>query len=263
VSLRRLAACGAGVLCAALTGGCAGFLQSKARPEQVYYLRAPAPDSGQPPGNAQPADSTPGEGGDAATASATHGKVTGRAAEGPNPRVGASLRVAHPLASPGLDSSHIMLVQADHRMNFFAGARWPGPIADVVEALAVETLRGSGEWSSVEDSTSPFPSDYLLHIAVRRFEADYTASGTAPEVHVAIDCIIGRREGRDVTATFVATGTARAAANRLSDVVSAFEQALDTALTALSQQAAQAVRAARGAAQNAERPAPSISRASQ
>jgi ABC-type uncharacterized transport system auxiliary subunit len=257
VSLRRLAACGAGVLCAALTGGCSGFLQSKARPEQVYYLRAPSPDSGQP------ADSAPGEGGDAATASATHAEVTGPAAQGPSRRVGASLRVAHPLAGPGLDSPHIMLVQAEHRMNFFAGARWPAPIADIVEALAVETLRGSGEWSSVEDSASPFPSDYLLHIAVRRFEADYTASGTAPEVHVAIDCIIGRREGREVTATFVATGTARAAANRLSEVVSAFEQALDTALTALSQQAAQAVRAARGAAQNAERPAPSISRASQ
>jgi ABC-type uncharacterized transport system auxiliary subunit len=156
-----------------------------------------------------------------------------------------------------------MLVQADHRMNFFAGSRWPSPVADVVEALALETLRGTGEWSSVEDSRSPFPSDYLLQVAVRRFEADYTAPGTAPEVHVALDCIIGRREGREVIATFVASGTARAAANRLSDVVSAFEQALDAALSTLSQQAAQAVRAARSAAQNADRPAPSISRASQ
>ena len=42
-----------------------------------------------------------------------------------------------------------------------------------------------------------------------------------------------------------------------------FTRPVDTALTALSQQAAQAVHAARGAAQNAERPAPSISRASQ
>jgi cholesterol transport system auxiliary component len=263
VSVRRLVACGVGVLCAALTGGCSGFLQSKAGPEQIYYLRAPSADSGQPPGNAQPAGSAPGVGGDAAAASATHEEVAGRAADGPNRRVGASLRVGHTRAGPGLDSSHIMLVQADHRMNFFAGSRWPGPTADIVEALAVETLRGSGEWSSVEDSRSPFPSDYLLQVAVRRFEADYTASGTTPEVHVALDCILGRREGRDVLATFVASGTARAAANRLSDVVAAFEQAVGTALTALSQQAAQAVRAARGAAQNAERPAPSISRASQ
>ena len=225
MSRARLAACGVGVLCAALTGGCGGVLRSTARPEQVYYLRAPSTDS------AQPSVSAPGDG-------------------SPRPP-GASLRVAHPLTGPGLDSSHIMLIQADHRMNFFAGSRWPAPVADVIEALAVETLRGSGDWSSVEDSTSPFPSDYLVQVAVRRFEADYTTPGGAPEVHVMLDCIIGRREGRDVIATFVASGTARAAANRLSDVVSAFEQAADSALTALSQQAAQAVRAARTAARAA------------
>ncbi len=238
MSRARLAACGVGVLCAALTGGCGGVLRSTARPEQVYYLRAPSTDS------AQPSVSAPGDG-------------------SPRPP-GASLRVAHPLTGPGLDSSHIMLIQADHRMNFFAGSRWPAPVADVIEALAVETLRGSGDWSSVEDSTSPFPSDYLLQVAVRRFEADYTAGGTVPEVHVTLDCILGRREGRDVLATFVASGAALASANRLSEVVSAFEQATGAALGSLSQQAQQAVRAAaERAAQNEDRPAPPISRHSQ
>src|SRR5207237_8519695 len=122
---------------------------------------------------------------------------------------------------PGLGSSHIMRVQADHRMNFFAGSRWPAPVADVIEALAVETLRGSGDWSSVEDSTSPFPSDYLVQVAVRRFEADYTTPGGTPEVHVMLDRSIGRREGRGVIGTVVASGTARPAAHRLSEVVSA------------------------------------------
>src|SRR4029077_20641590 len=157
---------------------------------------------------------------------------------------GAPLGGGHPLADPGLDSSHIMLVQADHRMNFYAGSRWPGPTADVIEALAVETLRASGGWRSVEDSTSPFPSDYLLQVAVRRFEADYTAGGAVPEVHVTLDCIMGRRAGRDVVATFAVSGAQLATANRLSDVVSAFEQATGAALGALSQQAAQAARAA-------------------
>jgi ABC-type uncharacterized transport system auxiliary subunit len=157
-----------------------------------------------------------------------------------------------------------MLVQADHRMNFYIGSRWPAPVADVLEALAVETLRASGAWTSVEDSTSPFPSDYLLQVAVRRFEADYTAGGAFPEVHVTLDCIIGTRAGRDVVATFLASGTALATANRVGDVVSAFEQATGAALGALSQQAAQAVRAAaERAAQNGEKPTPSSSRQSQ
>jgi cholesterol transport system auxiliary component len=242
VSRGRLAAQLVGVLCAALTGGCAGFLKSTLRPEQVYYLRAPSTDI------AQPAAAAPGDGGEAAAPSGMREGGARVVADGSPRPLGASLRIAHPAAAPGLDSSHIMLVQADHRMNFFAGSRWPGPVADLIEALAVETLRGSGEWSSVEDSTSPFPSDYLLQVTVRRFEADYTAPGGAPQVQVLLECIIGRREGRDVIATFVASGSARAAANRLSNVVSAFEQAADTALTALSQQAAQAVRTARSAA---------------
>ena len=77
---------------------------------------------------------------------------------------------------------------------------------------------------------------------------------------MTLDCILGRREGRDVLATFVASGAALASANRLSEVVSAFEQATGAALGSLSQQAQQAVRAAaERAAQNEDRP-PSIRR---
>jgi cholesterol transport system auxiliary component len=225
VRIPLLARRGVPLLCAILAGGCSGLFHSTAQPEQTYYLRAPAAAAG----NGAP--------------SAANG------AQGSPPAPAASLRVSRPLADPGLDSSHIMLVRADHRMNFYAGSRWAGSAVDVIEALAVETLRASGAWRSVEDSSSPFPSDYLLQVAVRRFEADYT---------------IGTRAGRDVVATFLASGTALATANRVGDVVSAFEQATGAALGALSQQAAQAVRAAaERAAQNEDRPTPSSSRQSQ
>ena len=232
MTIPQLATRAAPLLCTILSGGCSGLFHSTAHPEQTYYLRAPAAAAG----NGAPATAA----------------------------VAASLRVGHPVAAPGLDSSHIMLVQADHRMNFYISSRWPAPVADVLEALAVETLRASGAWTSVEDSTSPFPSDYLLQVAVRRFEADYTAGGAVPEVHVTLDCIMGRRAGRDVVATFAVSGAQLATANRLSDVVSAFEQATGAALGALSQQAPQAVRAAaEQPAQNQDRPTPSISRQSQ
>jgi cholesterol transport system auxiliary component len=212
-----------------LLGGCTGLLHSTARPEQVYYLRAPA-----------------------------H-RETGGA-----PSAVASVRVGHPMADPGLDTSHIILRQPDHRMSFYAGSRWPSPMPDLVASLAVQTLRGSGEWTSVEDSASPFPSDYLLQITVRRFDADYSGGAAAPEVHVVFDCIIGRREGRDIISSFVVSGSAPATANRQAEVVGAFEQAVGSALDALGQQAAQAVRgdAARGV-QNATSPAPSKSLHSQ
>ena len=224
---RALIALRLAALIAALPGsGCTSLLHSSVPPDQTYYLRAPVAAGGVPAdGRAAPGSDGAGE-----------------------PAPGASLRVGHPLADPGLDSTHIMLVEADHRMNFYAGSRWPAPVAEVIEALALQTLRASDAWTSVEDSASPFPSDYLLQIAVRRFEADYTTGGTVPEVHVTLDCILGRREGRDVVASFVASGTALPSANRLSSVVGAFEQATGLALTALSQQAAQVVRSAPPAA---------------
>ena len=218
-AVRRLS--GTGTALVLLTGaalsGCSGLLHSTARPEQVYYLRAPS------------ANGTDGSG--VATGAGNSAALVPPA----------SLRVSHPQTSPGLDSPHIMLVQSDHRMNFFAGSRWPSASSDVIESLLVQTLRASGAWASVEDTASPFPSDYLLQTSMRRFDADYTAGAAAPVVHVVIDCMIGRGEGRDVIANFTVSGSAPAAANRLSEVVAAFEQASGAALTSLASQAAQAV----------------------
>jgi cholesterol transport system auxiliary component len=198
------------MVCLALTG-CTSFLHSNAPAEQVYYLRAPAA--------AAPA---------------------GAAVAGARPL---SVRVGLPMTAPGLETPHIILLQSDHRMNFYSGSRWPAPLATVVEALVVQTLRASGGWGSVEDSTSPFPSAYLLQINVRRFEADYTAGTPAPSVAVVFDCIIGRREGRDVVATFEVSGDAQASDNRMSAVVAAFEQAAGSAVSALAQKALELARA--------------------
>jgi cholesterol transport system auxiliary component len=188
-----------------LLAGCGGLFHSNARPAQVYFLRA-----GPAPGGVAP--------------------------------VAASLRFMRPSAAPGLETAQIVLVESDRRMSYFVASLWPAPISNVVDLLAVEKLRGSGVWQSVADSTSAFPSDYVLQVMVRRFEADYTGGGTAPEVYVVLDCILGRREGREVIASFLAQGSAVAAANKLGAVVAAFETAANAALDSLSVQTAEAVR---------------------
>ena len=60
-------------------------------------------------------------------------------------------------------------------------AAGPATLPDVVETLAVDTLRASGAWAAVHESPSPFSADYLLQINIRRFEADYTGGGSKPE----------------------------------------------------------------------------------
>jgi ABC-type uncharacterized transport system auxiliary subunit len=168
----------------------------------------------------------------------------------------ASLYVSRPIAGPGLDSDHILLVQSDHRMSYYMASRWPAGLPAVVEALAADTLRSSGSWSTVQDSAGAFSSDYLLQIVIRRFEADYSGSSTAPEVHVVLECTVGRRAGREVIDSFIAEGSSTAAANRLADVVSAFEDASNKALDEIAVRTAQAVKTS----QKVETPVPSMIR---
>jgi len=191
-----------------MLAGCTGLFHSDARPDQVYYLR-----------------STPLANGAAATAP-----------------IAASLRFNRPSAAPGLDSPQIVLVQSDRRMSFFLASRWAAPAPSMIEMLAVEKLRESRIWQSIGDSASAFPSDYVMQVTMRRFEADYTGGGAAPEVHVVFDCMVGRREGREVVASFLAEGATQASANRLAAVVAAFETATNTALDSMVNQAADAVR---------------------
>lgn len=204
-------------LAGALSGlpGCATGFHSSAPANQVYVLRV-------------------------------DGQTRARPASAPV----SSVHVARPIAAPGLASDHIMLVQSDHRMSYYAASRWPADLPQVVESLAVQRLRTSGDWRAVEDSAGGFPADYLLQIVIRRFEADYTAHPDSPEVHVVLDCTLGKRVGRELIGTFVAEGAASATANRLAAVVSAFETATNQALESMAAQAAQ----------NTEAPVPSRNR---
>lgn len=197
------------VLLGLAIAACSSLLHSNAPPVQIYTLRA--------------APASAGAGADAA--------------------VDASLRVAHPLAGPGLGTSQIVLVQPDHRLNVYAASAWAAEAPALVESLAVGTLRGSGHWHSVQDAESPFPADYLLQISIRRFDADYSDGTDAPPtVRVTLDCTLGKEEGRKVVASFVASGSAVAGANRLGDVVAAFQQATDAAMASLSQQVSAAIK---------------------
>jgi cholesterol transport system auxiliary component len=207
IPLRRLVP----MLLALVLPGCSSLLQSSAPPVQIYTLGAPPAAGG--------ADS--------------------------HRAVAASLRVAHPLAGPGLGTPQIVLLQPDHRMNVYAASAWAADTPALVESLAVRALRASGAWRSIEDAESPFPSRYLLQISIRRFDADYSAgAGAPPRVEVTFDCTLGSEDGRRVLASFVAAGSAPAAANRLSDVIAAFQQASNQALISLTRQALAGVRAA-------------------
>lgn len=201
-----------GVSVALGLSACSGLLTSDALPSQTYVLRATAGT---------------GTTGQADVASSS-----------------LSVQLPRPSADPGLSSELITLVRSDHRMDYFVGSRWAADLPDVVETLAIDTLRAHGTWGAVHESPSPFFADYLLQIDIRRFEADYTSGGDSPTVHVVLDCTLVRRLGRDLITSFVATGEAPAGENRLGAVVAAFEKAANVALATVAEKSAAAARAA-------------------
>jgi len=198
------------VVMAAMAAGCSGLFHSDRQADQAYLLRvAPAKDA-------------------------------------PAPLPGApSLRIGRTLTSPGLDGDRIMVVNSDHRLDYYAGSRWVAPIPQMIEDLAAETLRNSGAWSSVYDSQGVFSTDYYLQLDIRRFEADYT-EGTPPKVHVVFGCAIGHRSERTVLASFVAEATVAAGSNRVSSVIEAFESATQTALATIAERGRQALAVGHG-----------------
>ncbi|MGH8285762.1 MAG: ABC-type transport auxiliary lipoprotein family protein [Steroidobacteraceae bacterium] len=153
-----------------------------------------------------------------------------------------SLQVTRPLPSPGFETDRIVLVRSDRRLDHFSGIRWAAELPEVVEALAVQSLRSAAAFSAVHDSGAAFSPDYLLRLTIRRFEADYTGGGGAPRVHVAFDCTLGRRSDRQVLASFAAEGVADAQANRANAVIGAFETAADAAVASMAEQILAALR---------------------
>lgn len=194
------------LLAVAASFSACGGLSSKSGPTITYSLRAPMTSAG-----------------DAGTT--------------PSRLRSFSLQVLLPVAAPGLETDAIVLSAPDRRLDRYAASRWAAPTPKLLGNLAVETLRARGLLAAVHDDAAPFPADYLLRVSVRRFDANYgDGLGSAPTVQVALDCTVATRNERRLLATFSASGTAKAAGDRMSAVVAAFDTATQSALTVLADQ---------------------------
>jgi cholesterol transport system auxiliary component len=195
----------------AMLAGCGGVFESSLAAPQAYVLRLPPP-----------------------------AVAGGQAAMG-------SVLVRRPEAGPGLNTDRIALLRSEGRFDVYAAARWAAPAPDLLESVLVDALRGTGQFSAVLDDSAAFAPRYDLRVALRRFEADYTAGG-APMVQVVMDCTLGRHRDRHLLASFTARGSARAEGDRLGAVVAAFEAATAGAVAELLRATTAAIAAESSAA---------------
>jgi len=185
-----------------LLAGCGG-LHSSERLDQVYTLEA-----------ATPVDSP---------AAADAPVATGTSEVRP------TLQLLRPLAAPGLDTDRIAVVRNVSQLDFYAASRWPAPLPEVLQSLAISALRSSGHYRAVQTEGTAVAADEVLQLEIRRCQAEYGSGGDVA-VHVQLVATLGRRTDRSLVASVEAESVTPVAENRLQAVIAAYRKAVSEAL---------------------------------
>jgi cholesterol transport system auxiliary component len=197
------------VLLGVTLAACAGSLfKNKTPPPTMYMLRAtPSTAAVDPGGNSLPTD----------------------------------LAVLRPRVRAGLDTDRIAALYPDRRMDYFADVRWSGPLDEVLQDLAVQQFHSNPGLRNVSAEASVFGSTYWLEIEVADFQAEYSAAGGAPTVHVHLQARIGNSGDRHVLGRFEPDVREAAADNRMSAIVDAYNRAADNALAEIAEGVARTI----------------------
>ena len=145
----------------------------------------------------------------------------------------ATVQVLRPLAAPGLDGNHIALLRGGQRLDYYAASRWPAPLPELLQSLAIEALRSGGKFRAVQPDGTAFATSEVLQIEIRRCQAEYAGDGSLA-VHVLLHATLGHRSDRSLIASVSAESTVPVAENRMQAVAAAFQQAVGAALGQLA-----------------------------
>ncbi len=159
-------------------------------------------------------------------------------AAGPIP---ADLAVLRPRVRAGLDTDRIAALYPDRRLEYFADARWSGPLDEVIQQLAVQQFHDAN-LRNVSADASAFVNEYWLEIEVSSFQAEYSAAPKTPPVaHVHFLARVGTSADRRILAIFEAKAEQAASDNRMSAIVDAYNRAADAALAEIVRGTVQAL----------------------
>jgi cholesterol transport system auxiliary component len=156
------------------------------------------------------------------------------AAAAPDQTLPSDLAILRPRVRAGLDTDRIAALYPDRRMDYFADARWSGPLDEVIQDLAVQEFHATLKGSHVSADASVFASAYWLEIEVADFQAEYAETGGPPTVHVQLQARVGNSGDRHVLARFDPDVHEAAADNRMSAIVAAYNRAADQALAEIA-----------------------------
>ncbi len=156
----------------------------------------------------------------------------GLMAQPPALPAGTRLEVALPGVAAGLDSERIALALDNGRkLDYYAGAKWAAALPDVVQDVAIATLRDSLPGLSVDDDDNMNSPTHRLRIVVQHFAPVYaTDATTLPKVNVTLRFALVRLADDALLADATLGTQVAVNANTLAGVTAALEQGLHRVL---------------------------------
>jgi cholesterol transport system auxiliary component len=182
------------IAAAALCAGCGGsMLASGNEPPEVYRLDAPSLPAGGDP-------------------------------------LPLALAIARPRSASSLDTERVAVARPGGGFDYFAGMRWADAAPQMLQSLLVQAFTADGRFATTVAAPSRVPTDLLLDVELRRFEAVYTGDGSRPLVAVEMQVTLVDARKAQRLASFVVRTESRASANRQGAVLESFERATAEAL---------------------------------
>jgi cholesterol transport system auxiliary component len=147
------------------------------------------------------------------------------ASAGTGARLTQAITVARPRSVSSLDTDRIAVTTPGHGFDYLAGARWADAAPQMVQQVLVDTLLAGGRFATAVAAPSRVPTDLLLEVELRHFEAIYASVGEPPRVLVELQVsLVDVRRGTRV-ASFESRAETTSARNDRTAVVAAFDDA--------------------------------------
>ena len=139
------------------------------------------------------------------------------------------LVIETPLAPAGLNTTRIALHRAAVELEYYARANWTDLAPAMIQTLVVESFENSGKIVAVGRESLGLRADFILKLELREFQAEYAAEGLA-NAHVRLTAKIVKMPQRTIIGSESFEAKVSAKADRIEDIVAAFDEALGKSL---------------------------------
>lgn len=148
------------------------------------------------------------------------------------PTVRWQLIVETPTAAAHLNSGRIALQMTPTSSDYYAGSAWIDRAPLMVQTRAIESFENTKRIVGVGRDPIAVKPNYILQTDLREFQAEYFHGG-APVAHVRIIARMVRMPDRQIVGAAAFERCWRAKADKIPEVVKAFDEALGSVLKRL------------------------------